>query len=54
MKIYATDIDEDALDEARLATYDAKETERSRPSSASATSSVRTSGSSSARTCAGP
>ena len=27
VKIYATDIDEDALDQARLATYNAKETE---------------------------
>ena len=53
VKIYATDIDEDALAQARLAVYSAKEME-SRPAGrcASATSSAPTSGSRSARTCA--
>ena len=53
VKIYATDIDEDALSQARLATYNAQvRPSRSRRSCASATSSAPTSGSRSARTCA--
>jgi two-component system CheB/CheR fusion protein len=54
VKIYATDIDEDALAQARLAPTRARRSSRSRRSCASATSSAPTSGSRSARTCAGP
>ena len=53
VKIYATDIDEDALSQARAGDLQRQgDRVASRPSCASATSSAPTSGSRSARTCA--
>jgi two-component system, chemotaxis family, CheB/CheR fusion protein len=53
VKIYATDVDEDALNQARQARYTAKQVEAVPPSCWSATSSATARATSSPRSCGG-